>query len=217
MLGDRPQCERRGKGALALPGRRHIRTRPQRVHREAAGKTLIELDDCPYVGLDPFTPEHARYFFGRAVDSTVIADNVLARPITVLYGASGTGKSSVLNVGLPASLAQESIEVSIVTRQQWHEPSSLVPWLAEAVSKAERAPTQPVVVVLDQFEEYFHYRSASAGDAFERALAALLARSDMEAHLLFSLRDDGLHLLDALRLRLPSVLDNTIELKNLNE
>jgi hypothetical protein len=178
---------------------------------------LTELDSCPYVGLDPFTREHAKYFFGRAVDSAVIADNVLARPITVLYGTSGVGKSSVLNVGLPAALTEDRAVATIVSRRQWHDPSSFVAWLDDAIKAAQSAPKQPVVVVLDQFEEYFLYRSTQAGDAFERALAALLTRTDLEAHLLFSLRDDGLHLLDALRLRLPTLLDNTIELKHLDE
>ncbi len=63
----------------------------------------VREPDSPYVGLAPFETEHADYFFGRSLDSAVLADNVLARPITVLYGASGVGKSSVLNVGLPKS------------------------------------------------------------------------------------------------------------------
>jgi hypothetical protein len=173
--------------------------------------------ECPYVGLSPFTQEHAKYFFGREVDSTVIADNVLARPITVLYGASGVGKSSVLNVGLPAVLANGGIAASIVVRRHWDDSSHLVSWLDDAVRAPKETPQQPIVVVLDQFEEYFLYRSVRAGDAFERALAALLARPELETHLLFSLREDGLHLLDALRLRLPGVFDNTIELKHLDE
>ena len=62
--------------------------------------------ECPYVGLDPFDSAHADYFFGRRRESRVIADHVLARPVTVLYGPSGVGKSSILNVGVPAALQQ---------------------------------------------------------------------------------------------------------------
>ena len=178
---------------------------------------MSSSDDCPFVGLDPFTQRHARYFFGRALDSQVIADNVLTRPITVLYGRSGVGKSSVLNVGLPAALAGGRVKPSLVTCGCWQQASTLVAWLHKVVEAARPTPKRPLVVVLDQFEEYFLYRSAPAGDAFEQAMAALLERRDLRAHLLFSLRDDGLHLLDALRLRLPGVLDNTLELKHLDE
>jgi hypothetical protein len=69
----------------------------------AVDQTPIE---CPYVGLDSFEAAHAAYFFGRNQESKIIADHVLARPVTVLYGASGVGKSSIINVGLPAALKQ---------------------------------------------------------------------------------------------------------------
>jgi hypothetical protein len=62
--------------------------------------------DRPYVGLDPFEAEHADYFFGRTRESKIIADHVLARRITVLYGPSGIGKTSILNVGLPSAFRQ---------------------------------------------------------------------------------------------------------------
>ncbi len=174
-------------------------------------------DDCPYVGLDPFTGRHARYFFGRVLDSAVIADSVLARAITVLYGASGVGKSSVLNVGLPAALKEQGVEATFLTGRNWHDPTGLLGWLDDAAKAARDTPERLFVVILDQFEEYFLYRSESAGEAFEQALSGLLTRASPEMRLLFSLRDDGLHLLDALRFRLPDVLDNTIELKHLDE
>jgi hypothetical protein len=103
-----------------------------------------------------------QYFFGRRVDSSVIADNVLARSITVLYGASGVGKSSVLNVGVPAALAEDRVAVSIILRRRWQDQSDLVAWLDSDVRQAtQEAPKQPVVVVLDQFEEYFLYRTVN--------------------------------------------------------
>jgi hypothetical protein len=176
-----------------------------------------EVAQCPYVGLDAFTQRYARYFFGRALDSAVIADNVLTRPITVLYGPSGVGKSSVLNVGLPAAFAGERIKPALVTCRDWREASTAVAWLQNEIAAAERQPRRPLIVILDQFEEYFLYRSTLTGDPFQRMLADLLARRDIRAHLLFSLRDDGLHLLDSLRLGLPGILENTLELKHLDE
>jgi ABC-type phosphate transport system ATPase subunit len=73
--------------------------------------------ECPYVGLDPFDTAHADYFFGRRRESKIIADHVLARPVTVLYGPSGVGKSSILNVGLPRML-DEIADVSRKAAEQ---------------------------------------------------------------------------------------------------
>jgi pSer/pThr/pTyr-binding forkhead associated (FHA) protein len=176
---------------------------------------MSEHDECPFVGLPPFSKEYERYFFGRAHDSAVIVDNLLARPLTVLYGASGTGKSSVLNAGIPAVLRHELEEFSLVSRKDWHDPSELTNWLHGRVDAATRE--HPLVLIFDQFEEYFLYRTAETGDAFESALAGVLGRSDLEVHLLLSLRSDALHVLDGLRLQFYTIMDNTIELKHLDE
>ncbi len=173
-------------------------------------------DDCPYVGLGPFTRENERYFFGREVNSRVIANNFLTRPATILYGASGVGKSSVLNVGLPNALRDAFGDVHFETRKDWTpqaEPKEL--WLADQLERVKQAPDRPLMLVLDQFEEYFPYRAEAAHEAFESALGNALASHEHETHLLISLRDDGLYLLDALRGRLSGLLDNRLELRHL--
>jgi hypothetical protein len=54
----------------------------------------------PYVGLMPFTEKDAVYFFGRRADEEVVATNLRAAGLTIFYGASGVGKSSLLNAGV---------------------------------------------------------------------------------------------------------------------
>jgi hypothetical protein len=64
-------------------------------------------DFCPYKGLQPYTEEDSEYFFGRNRDSEIIAANLYAAPLTVLHGASGVGKSSVLMAGVVPRLKEE--------------------------------------------------------------------------------------------------------------
>ncbi|HWT24459.1 MAG TPA: ATP-binding protein [Solirubrobacteraceae bacterium] len=64
----------------------------------------------PYQGLVPFTEADADWFFGRDEWAAVIADNLRAYRITVLYGPSGVGKSSVLRAGLMRQLRDEARE-----------------------------------------------------------------------------------------------------------
>jgi formylglycine-generating enzyme required for sulfatase activity len=190
---------------------------------------------CPYVGLDPFESAYAEYFFGRRQESKVIADHVLARPVTVLYGPSGIGKSSILNVGLPAALEQIAVAAreesepadstnapSVADRtngefrvrlwRDWQHPSraeqQITAWAAETTGR-------PVLIIFDQFEEYFLYRESMS--ALDRALSNLAARRDRAVHLLFAVRDDALHLLDQLRAFVPSILETTIELRGLSD
>jgi len=58
----------------------------------------------PYQGLIPYEEEDAPFFFGRPNETRLIAANLFATPLTLLYGASGAGKSSVLRAGVINSL-----------------------------------------------------------------------------------------------------------------
>jgi sugar lactone lactonase YvrE len=48
----------------------------------------------------PYAVEDAPFFFGREPERELIAANLLASRLTILYGESGVGKTSVLNAGV---------------------------------------------------------------------------------------------------------------------
>jgi len=58
----------------------------------------------PYKGLEHFTEDDAAIFFGRVRERDVVVANVTARRLTVLCGASGVGKSSLLRAGVVRTL-----------------------------------------------------------------------------------------------------------------
>jgi WD40 repeat protein len=64
----------------------------------------------PYQGLVPYSEADAEWFFGREEWSAVVADNLRAYRATVLYGASGVGKSSLLHAGMIRMLNDEARE-----------------------------------------------------------------------------------------------------------
>src|SRR5689334_10756263 len=112
---------------MEVPGPQHLPNGSRSIcHRteEIPLKQHSEPDFCPYLGLDPFGTTHAKYFFGRSRDSKIISDHIRARPITILYGASGVGKSSVVNVGIPAAIAQRS-SWTIAWMSDWRNPERL--------------------------------------------------------------------------------------------
>lgn len=76
---------------------------------------------CPYVGLQPYTEDDREYFFGRDREQRVICSNLYAAPLTVLYGASGVGKSSVLRAGVVPRL-QLARRTAVVYFNQWQSP-----------------------------------------------------------------------------------------------
>lgn len=59
---------------------------------------------APYRGLAPYRERDAALFFGRERECRVIAANLMAVPITLLYGPTGVGKSSLVHAGLVPEL-----------------------------------------------------------------------------------------------------------------
>lgn len=60
----------------------------------------------PYKGLHPYQEEDASFFFGRGPDWEIITNNLIAHRLTILYGPSGVGKSSLLRAGVVSHLRQ---------------------------------------------------------------------------------------------------------------
>ena len=62
----------------------------------------------PYVGLVPYSEADARFFFGRERDLRRIIAQLFAARLTLLYGASGVGKSSLLRAGVVTELRRRA-------------------------------------------------------------------------------------------------------------
>src|SRR5512133_534530 len=63
----------------------------------------LELDavrEGPYKGLRAYVEADGDYFFGRDGDRDLVIANLMASRLTVLYGPSGVGKSSLLQAGV---------------------------------------------------------------------------------------------------------------------
>jgi uncharacterized protein YjbI with pentapeptide repeats/energy-coupling factor transporter ATP-binding protein EcfA2 len=60
----------------------------------------------PYRGLAPFTPETARFFYGREDEIQTLVQRVQTHAFVPLIGASGSGKSSLVRAGLVPRLQE---------------------------------------------------------------------------------------------------------------
>ncbi|WP_397351833.1 nSTAND1 domain-containing NTPase [Nonomuraea gerenzanensis] len=70
---------------------------------------------CPYPGLLPLDVDAADLFFGRDDLLEVLLKAVQQGPLTVVRGATGSGKSSLLRAGLAARLTAEGTTVTLLT------------------------------------------------------------------------------------------------------
>jgi WD40 repeat protein len=70
----------------------------------------------PFPGLRPFNSDDKEYFYGREFESEEIAGKLLRNRFIAVTGASGSGKSSLVNCGLIPKL----IDISSKEAVQWH-------------------------------------------------------------------------------------------------
>ncbi|BAT53544.1 WD-40 repeat-containing protein [Nostoc sp. NIES-3756] len=65
---------------------------------------------APYRGLVPYSQTDSLFFFGREKEQQIIIQNLRTSRLTVLYGDSGVGKSSLLRAGVAYHLRQSAQE-----------------------------------------------------------------------------------------------------------
>ena len=137
----------------------------------------------PYCGLNAFGQEQASFFFGREEMVARLAAEVERRPLLLLVGVSGSGKSSLIHAGLlPALLEATPGRVQhVCVLRPGEDPyvalaGALAPLLPHIdsmvladdlrtgarslaqviqVEMLDNAPTTSLIILLDQFEELF--------------------------------------------------------------
>ena len=193
----------------------------------------MNLPSTPFKGLAYFgDSEHDwQFFFGRERESEVVAANLMASRLTVLYGPSGVGKSSLLRAGVARRLRSlvpavdgESEGAEVVIVDTWRDDPILavaaaagaptdIP-LADALAERAISTDSELYLILDQMEEYVLYHGRDGGP-LAGALEDVLTRPDLPVHVLLGVRDDSLGDLDAFKRRLPGLFGNLLRLDHL--
>jgi hypothetical protein len=105
--------------------------------------------DHPWLGLHPFAEENHRYFFGRTAEVREIFLCVRENPLTVLYGQSGLGKTSLLRAGLIPKLRVERFRPVRVLLDFTERSAALVGQVRTALAVACAAPEGNAAALLD--------------------------------------------------------------------
>ncbi|MGZ4354746.1 MAG: ATP-binding protein, partial [Gaiellaceae bacterium] len=204
--------------------------------------------DSPYRGLAPFGESEldGLLFFGRERETEIVTANLVASRLTVLYGPSGVGKSSLVRAGVARRIRElggrravaRGPDLACVVFASWADDP--VGALAAAIAATVRplvsptAPDPPPGSSLADVAE--HWSSILDGDlclvldqleeyfvyhdggpgSLIEQLPELVTRPGLRANLLLSIRDDELARLGALKDRLPDVFANARRLDRLD-
>lgn len=192
----------------------------------------------PFVGLRPYREDDHPYFFGRRREQLIVAANLIAWRITVLTGASGAGKTSLLRAGvIPLLMSADSPfgqpDGSVVYVNRWQQdpsrsivqaisttvacrngPDVVESWnandLKSVLATAAKLAGGELLMIFDQFEEFFLYHRDD--EALVATISGLMTHDVLPVNFLISIRKDHLGELGAFRPRLANILVNTIQL-----
>jgi conflict system STAND superfamily ATPase len=216
---------------------------------EATVFRRLEVPRTPYKGLEPFGARDAPFFFGRARDRRIITANLQSSRLTLVYGASGVGKTSVLNAGVAFHLERVAREqlalagrpgLAVVVFDNWKAPDPVgrlaqtidvalhklvpdqsdqqaeqSPSLQAALQRASNILRGDVLIILDQFEEYFRTQPRRTPGEFLYEFPRVFDASELRAHYVISIRDDAWSRLDCFKSTIPSIFDNFYRIHHL--
>ncbi|MFB2891790.1 caspase family protein [Aerosakkonemataceae cyanobacterium BLCC-F50] len=180
----------------------------------------LDLNLCPYMGLQAFGEEDARFFHGRESLTQQLVNKLNSSPFLAVVGASGSGKSSLVHAGLISQLKQGK---QLPGSEQWWiksirpgaNPLQALSWrMIDAGTEREKAyqhlelegmlyegvegfvrwlrsrPEPMVVLIVDQFEELFTLAAASDRKRFLEIILGALNYASDRFKLIVVLRAD---------------------------
>ncbi len=196
----------------------------------------------PYPGLRPYREDEQSLFFGRETDRDILIDKLLGNRLTLLFAASGVGKSSLLQAAvIPRLKAPTGENLAVVYHIDWVSdpltavkasvctalrtagllPEDVEPegeTLAEMLGFCCLFVRAPLVLMLDQFEEFFRYQRHRPGfQPFIQQLATVITDAALPVSVVVSMREDFALELNAFKPQLPTLLfENFYRLEKLD-
>ncbi len=182
----------------------------------------------PYKYLDYYRFADADLFFGREREVQKTVGEIVSARLLVLFSPSGSGKSSLINAGVRPELENlgystvytrlgvnpiRSIQKAVAERLNLEDDGRVD--LVESLKTATEAAGQPMVIFLDQFEEFFvvYPNHDELRAKFIEALAKVRYNNELPVYIVLSLREDYFANLHELRRAIPSIFHHNANVR----
>lgn len=164
------------------------------VERSVAPVATVD-EQNPWLGLVSFTEETRSYFHGREEEAAELGRRVQRKLLTILFGQSGLGKTSILQAGLVPRLRPEGF-CPVYVRLDY-DPHSPPP--AEQIKRAVFRATEAAgtwtqsgsAVAGETLWEFLHHREDVLKDANGRVLTPILIFDQFEEIFTLAQSDDA--------------------------
>ena len=187
----------------------------------------------PFKFLDAYQKEDREVFFGRETEIKNLYELSFRASLILLYGASGTGKTSLIQCGL-ASMFKESDWLPVAVRrgnnlneslQKALEKVSLTPFLDYnddgTISVLEALDTlyldyfKPIYLIFDQFEELFILGNQAEQRLFLESIAEVMTENK-PYKILLSMREEYIGELYDFEKKIPELLNKRLRVEPMN-
>src|SRR5205809_4209293 len=153
------------------------------VAHPAAGQPAVDPQH-PWLGLASFTEETRSYFYGREEEVAELARRVQRKALTLLFGQSGLGKTSILRAGIVPRLRPMGYCPVYVRVDYSRESPPPAEQIKAAIFRATQQSGQWTQVGVaaegESLWEFLHHRDDILHDASGRTLIPLLIFDQFE-------------------------------------
>jgi hypothetical protein len=163
-------------------------------HLAATAAADAVNDANPWLGLASFTEDTRAYFFGREDEVAELARRVQRKLLTVLFGQSGLGKTSILRAGLVPRLRDQGycpVYVRIDYAREAPEPAEQIKLaIRRAASESGEWTQVGVAAENESLWEFLHHRDDVLRDSAGATLIPLLIFDQFEEIFTLAQSDD---------------------------
>lgn len=155
----------------------------------------------PFKLLEPYSAKDKNSFFGRDAEIFALYNLLQQTRLVLLYGASGTGKTSLIHAGLPKVFKltdwfrltirrRDNINASLRSELAKHIDDDMpIADLPKAINAVFESRWIPVYLVFDQFEEIFTLGNTEERRQFFTDLQTILSQN-LPCKIVLSMREE---------------------------
>ena len=190
----------------------------------------------PFKFLDSYNQDDTEMFFGRDEETEALYAMVFQNSILLIYGASGTGKTSLIQCGLAGkfkpydwlplvirrgnnintSLEKQLADAGgndvddedIITK----DPSKKISGLLRLIKGVYLNNFKPIYLIFDQFEELYVLGTKAEQQQFIEAVKEIL-RAEQPVKMIFSIREEYLGYLNGFEKEVPQLLRKKLRIE----
>lgn len=192
------------------------------------------MQDSPFKFLDAYQKEEKDIFFGREQETEILYQMTFDTRLLLVYGASGTGKTSLVQAGLANKFSPTRWK-DIFIRRSGNINHSLKAALNEELDKAggkkreekfdafpaleklHRRTLKPLYLIFDQFEELFVLSQEKEEEEQFFLFIEEVLESSLPCKIILVMREEFLANLWPFEQRLPSLFNHRFRVERMRE